>query len=83
MEGIKHDIILRLVKVLDAVLITVPFALVWLCYYAERTWAPFYRKGNWAVIGLFLLLYAMFGKVYDAFLGPRTGSLSCMLWAGS
>ena len=68
MEGIKHDIILRLVKVLDAVLITVPFALVWLCYYAERTWAPFYRKGNWAVIGLFLLLYAMFGKVYDAFL---------------
>ena len=68
MEGIKHDIILRLVKVLDAVLVTVPFALVWLFYYAERTWAPFYRKGNWAVIGLFLLLYAMFGKVYDAFL---------------
>lgn len=68
MEGIKHDITLRLVKILDAVLITVPFALIWLCYYAERTWAPFYRKGNWAVIGLFLLLYVMFGKVYDAFL---------------
>lgn len=68
MEGIKHDITLRLVKMLDVVLITVPFALIWLCYYAERTWAPFYRKGNWAVIGLFLLLYVMFGKVYDAFL---------------
>ena len=68
MEGIKHDVTLRLVKVLDAVLITIPFALVWLFYYAERTWAPFYLKGNWAVIGLFLFLYAMFGKVYDAFL---------------
>ncbi|HBI61713.1 MAG TPA: polyprenyl glycosylphosphotransferase [Lachnospiraceae bacterium] len=67
MEGIKHDVILRLVKVLDAVLITFPFALVWLFYYAERTWSPFYQKGNWAVIGLFLFLYAMFGKVYDAF----------------
>ena len=68
MESIKHDIILRLVKVLDAVLVTVPFAMAWLFYYAERTWAPFYQKGNWAVIGLFLLLYAVFGKVYDAFL---------------
>lgn len=67
MEGIKHDITLRFVKVLDAVLITVPFATVWLFYYAGRTWAPFYLKGNWAVIGLFLFLYAMFGKVYDAF----------------
>ena len=68
MEGIKHDVTLRLVKVLDAVLITIPFALVWLFYYAERTWSPFYQKGNWAVIGLFLLLYAVFGKIYDAFL---------------
>jgi len=68
MEGIKHDVTLRLVKVLDAVLITVPFAMAWLFYYAGRTWSPFYLKGNWAVIGLFLFLYAMFGKVYDAFL---------------
>ena len=67
MEGIKHDVTLRLVKVSDAVLITVPFALVWFFYYAERTWSPFYLKGNWAVIGLFLFLYAMFGKIYDAF----------------
>ena len=68
MEGIKHDVTLRLVKVLDAVLVTVPFATAWLLYYAERTWSPFYLKGNWAVIGLFLFLYAMFGKIYDAFL---------------
>ena len=68
MGGIKHDIALRLVKMLGAVLVTIPFAMVWLLYYAGRTWAPFYQKGNWAVIGLFLFLYVTFGKVYDAFL---------------
>ena len=68
MEAIKHDIALRMAKMLDIVLMTVPFALAWLFYYADRTWAPFYFKGDWAVIGLFLFLYAVFGKVYDAFL---------------
>ncbi|RKI40101.1 sugar transferase [bacterium D16-51] len=68
MGAIKHDIALRFVKALDVVLMTVPFALAWLLYYAGRTWSPFYFKGDWAVIGLFLFLYAVFGKVYDAFL---------------
>ena len=89
MEGIKHDITLRLVKVLDAVLVTVPFAAAWLFYYAGRTWSPFYLKGNWAVIGLFLFLYAMFGKIYDAFFVSMNQMFEavysqslCMLWAG-
>ncbi len=68
MGTIRHDIALRFVKALDIVLMTVPFALVWLLYYAGRTWSPFYFKGDWAVIGLFFFLYAVFGKVYDAFL---------------
>ena len=67
MGSLKHDIALRGVKALDAMLLTVPFAFSWLFYYADRTWSPFYFKGDWAVIGLFLLLYAVFGKVYDAF----------------
>ena len=68
MEGLKHDIALRLVKVSNAVLATLPFSVAWFFYYAGRTWSPFYFKGDWAVIGLFLFLYAVFGKVYDAFL---------------
>lgn len=68
MAHIKHDLTLRLIKMLNVILITIPFALVWLGYYAERTWAPFYFKGDWVIIGLFLFLYVIFGKVYDAFL---------------
>ena len=29
---------------------------------------PFYRRGNWVIIGIFLVLYTAFGKLYDGFL---------------
>ena len=38
MEGLKHDIALRLVKVSNAVLATLPFSVAWFFYYAGRTW---------------------------------------------
>lgn len=63
-----HDVTLKLIKMLNAVLITLPFAVCWLGYYSERTWAPYYAKGNWAVIALFLILYVIYGNVYDALL---------------
>ena len=31
MTRFKHDLILRIMKTLDAVLVTVPFALCWYC----------------------------------------------------
>lgn len=68
MTDIKHDLILRMVKALDAVLLTIPFAVCWYGYYAPRTYSPFYEKGNWLVVALFLMLYVVFGRVYDAFL---------------
>ncbi|MBD5554815.1 MAG: sugar transferase [Roseburia sp.] len=61
-----HDVTLKLIKMLNAVLITLPFAVCWMTYYANRTWAPYYAKGNWAVIALFLVLYTVYGKIYDA-----------------
>ena len=63
-----HDVTLKLIKMLNAALITVPFAVCWMGYYAERTYAPYYAKGNWAVIALFLILYTVYGNVYDALL---------------
>lgn len=63
----KQEVALRLLKLLNAVLLTIPFAGCWLLYYAERTAAPFYHMGNWLVIGLFFLLYAIFGRVYGGF----------------
>ena len=49
MTKFKHDVLIRLVRLIDAVLITVPFAICWFGYYAERIDNPFYSKGSWSV----------------------------------
>lgn len=68
MTRFKHDLILRIVKIMDAVLVTIPFALCWYLYYAKRIASPFYAKGDYLVVALFFVLFIMFGRVYDAFL---------------
>lgn len=67
MTKFKHDLLLRIVKILDAALITIPFALCWYLYYAERVYSPFYSKGNILVVALFFVAYITFGLIYDAF----------------
>ncbi len=68
MKQMKRDLGIRALKVLNAILMTVPFAVCWYGYYAPRTYSPFYNRGNWAVIALFLIVYVVYGKVYDAFM---------------
>ena len=53
---------------MDAVLVTIPFALCWYLYYAKHIASPFYAKGDYLVVALFFVLFIMFGRVYDAFL---------------
>ena len=68
MTRFKHDLILRIIKIMDAVLVTVPFALCWYLYYAKHIASPFYAKGDYLVVALFFVLFITFGRVYDAFL---------------
>ena len=68
MTRFKHDLILRIIKTLDAVLVTVPFALCWYLYYSKHIASPFYAKGDYLVVALFFVLFIIFGRVYDAFL---------------
>ena len=68
MTRFKHDLILRIIKTLDAVLMTVPFALCWYSYCAKHIASPFYAKGDYLVVALFFVLFIIFGRVYDAFL---------------
>lgn len=67
MEKILHKAILRLITFLNIAFLTVPFAIVWFCYYADRIVTPYYERGNLLVIALFVLLYVAFGHTYDAF----------------
>ncbi len=68
MTRFRHDLILRMIKLLDAVLVTIPFAMCWYLYYAKRVASPFYAKGDYLVVALFFVLFIIFGRVYDAFL---------------
>lgn len=68
MSNLRHDLALRIVKVLNAILLTIPFAGCWFLYYASRTNSPYYSRGNWLVIALFFIIYVIYGRVYQGFL---------------
>lgn len=64
----RDNLILRIVKLMNVVVITIPFAACWLGYYSVHVYDPFYDKGNWVIIAAFSIFYAVYGRVYDAFL---------------
>lgn len=68
MKDWKHDLSLRVVKILDLILITIPFAICWYYYYANHTAAFFAANARRYIIILYVLLFFIFGRVYDAFL---------------
>lgn len=64
----SHKSTLRFIKLMNIVLVTLLFAIGWISYYADRTASPYYEKGNYLIVFLFAVLYAVYGKVYDALL---------------
>ena len=67
MTKIRHDVMLRLVKVLDVVMITLPFAVCWIWYYAAKTPMDGTWQGHAVILGLYAVLFILLGKTYDAF----------------
>lgn len=67
MKMFKHDLALRVVKILDALMITLPFLACWYLWYADRIAAPYYARGNVLIVALFFILYIVIGRVYDGF----------------
>lgn len=60
--------IIRLVKLWDVILVSLPFAISWTVYYSHMVYMKdFYRKGNWLVIGLYVLLYYLLTHLYSGF----------------
>lgn len=62
-----HDISIRIAKLINIALMTVPFAVAWYSAYADKLWVWFSMRGHWLVIGLFVLLYFLIGRIYEAF----------------
>ena len=66
-DTLFHDISVRIVKLINLALMTAPFAFVWYKFYADLLWVRFFKRGHWLVILLFMILYYIIGRVYDAF----------------
>ena len=68
MKILAHDIPLRLVKVLNIICLTFPFACCWYGYYSRQMQSSFYRRGNLLMITLYMVVYFLFARVYNGFL---------------
>ena len=67
MSKFQHDVMLRIVKILNVLMIELPFAGCWFLYYSHQTYANLAWEGHFAILGLFFILYIVLGKIYDAF----------------
>lgn len=67
MSKFQHDVMLRIVKILNVLMIELPFAACWFLYYSHQTYANLAWEGHFAILGLFFILYIALGKIYDAF----------------
>lgn len=63
-----HDLGLRLIKLLNVLLVAIPFILCWFGYYSKKVvlFPSTYRDAG--IIIVFIMLYFFFGRIYDAFL---------------
>ena len=43
---------------------TAIFGYVWYQFYSDAILLPFYRRGNWLVVGVYLVIYFLFSKIY-------------------
>ncbi len=67
----KRDKFKRLISFVLAVflvgILTAGFALVWYIYYSDVIVLPYYRRGNWVLIGIYGMLVWIFFKAYGGF----------------
>ena len=64
MSKFQHDVMLRVVKILDVLMIELPFAAYWFLYRCTRS---LHGRAIWPSLRCFFVLYITLGKVYDAF----------------
>ena len=65
---VKHEVFLRLIKLLNLLCMLTAFAVTWFMYYKFKIISPFQIWGDVTVLAIFAVLYVCFGKTYDAFL---------------
>lgn len=67
--GMKHDLLVRTVKLLNLMVMTIPFFCCWISYYLHILYTENHimQIENLVILILFMILYLVFSRVYDAF----------------
>lgn len=65
MSRFKHNILLQTAKLINVLMILVPFACCWFLYYRNHVQLLYYSKGNLTILFLFAFLYYILAKLYD------------------
>ncbi|MBQ8110077.1 MAG: exopolysaccharide biosynthesis polyprenyl glycosylphosphotransferase [Clostridia bacterium] len=66
--NLHHDIGLRLIKMANVAMITLPFILCWVLYYIHTVLMYPSNIRASGIVLMFVVLYSFFGKAYDAYL---------------
>ena len=63
-----HRAMVRFVKLLDVFMVSAPFILAWTMYFSHKVYiTDFYRRGNWLMIALFVILYYLLSHLYQGY----------------
>lgn len=65
MSRLRHNIYLRSVKLINIILVTIPFAMCWYMYYQNGVTTGFAKTNGWMSVLLFAALYFLLARVYD------------------
>ena len=66
-SNLFHDITTRTAKAINVLMMAFPFIYAWYTFYADKLWVRFAMRGHWLVIGLYVFLYIIIGRTYEAF----------------
>ena len=64
----ENRLLIRFVKLLDVAVILLFYYLIWMRFYVDGLYAsPFFRRGNWIIILIYLLSYVWLAHLYQGF----------------
>lgn len=64
---LRHDIPVRIWKVINILMMTLAFAVVWYTVYSVQSRVHYYRRGSYLVLFLYAVLYFSYSRAYDGF----------------
>ena len=82
MKENRKNLVLSLINMVNVAVMGLSFAFCWYHFYAKTVVHPFWRRGNWAVILIYIVLYILFCRVYDGF-STSTNRLSESIYSQS